>query len=169
MWLAIAGPADVRPVVGAERTLPTRTWLNLFSASNNPRVREVKEGVGLHQLPIRGMALDAPGPRRGGRLSLPGDLEYSWQVVSAPPQARLVGINHDVYIRGSAGDIAMNRIQVVAHLTAGASPATLTVTGRTEPLPWLPAGTYDVTVQTFFPVWTRATLGLQPPGPPQAK
>lgn len=169
VWLAIAGPADMRPVVGSERTLPTRTWFNLFSGSNNPRVRDIKAESGLQQQPIRGIALDAPGPRRGGRLSLPGDLEYSWRVVSAPAPARLIGINHDVYTRDSTGNVAMNQIQVVVHLSAGASPGSLTVTGHTDPLPWLPPGTYPVTVQTFFPIWSRATLGLQPPGAPWTK
>jgi len=79
-----------------------------------------------------------------------------------------VGINHDVYIRDSAGNFTLNRIQAIVHPSAGASPGTLTVSGRTDALPWLGAGTYPVTVQTFFPMWSRATLGLQPPDRPQA-
>ena len=169
VWLAIQGLDDIRPVVGAERTLPTRTWLSLFSGSSNPRVRELKTASGTVQLPIRGISLDPPGPRRGGRLLLPGDLEYAWQVVSTAPAARLVGINHDVYTRDSAGNVALNRIQVIVHVSAGPSAGMLTVVGRTDPVPWIGPGTYPVVVQTFFPMWSRATLGLQPSGRSSAK
>ncbi len=168
VWVAIRGPDDVRPVVGAERTLATRTWFSLFSGSTNARVRGAKTAAGLAQLPIRGVSLDPPGLRRGGRLLLSGELEYVWQVVSTAPAARLVGINHDVYSRDSAGSVVLNRIQVIVHPTAGPSPGTLEVRGHAEELPWLRPGTYPATIQTFFPMWSRATLGLARSGGTQA-
>jgi hypothetical protein len=71
-----------------------------------------------------------------------------------------VGINHDVFSRDSAGNTVLTRIQVVVHVTAGPSPGTLEVTGAPDRLPWLRPGTYPATIQTFFPMWSRATLGL---------
>ena len=164
IWVLIHGLEDVRPVIGAERTLPTRTWFSLFSGSNNPRVREAKGAAGTAQASIEGVVLDRPGPRRGGRLSLSRNLEYSWTAVSATPAVRLLGMNFDVFVRDAAGNVALNRIQALLRIVAANSPGTLNVAGDTDLLPLIPPGTYEASVQTFFPMWSRATLGL-PPSP----
>ena len=39
-WVAIEGPRDIRPVPGAERTLPTLTWFALFTGSSNAHNRK---------------------------------------------------------------------------------------------------------------------------------
>ncbi len=164
VWVLIRGAEDMRPVVGAERTLPTRTWFSLFSGCNNPRVREAKGSAGTRQLPIERITLDPPGARRGGRLVVSKDLAYSWSVASVAPSARLVGINHDVFVRDSAGNLALNRIQVIVHVSAAPSPGTLNVVGQSAALPWIPPGSYPAVIQTFFPMWSRVTLGLAPVG-----
>lgn len=105
MWVTVEAPADVRPVTGAERTLPTMTWFNLFTGSSSARARAAWIASGTPSLTIERVALDPRGPRRGGRVSVDGDLRYSWDGESAPPFARLVGVNHDVYGKASAGDI----------------------------------------------------------------
>jgi hypothetical protein len=163
IWVSVRGSEDVRPVVGAEQTLPTRTWFSLFSGSNNPRVRTAKTASGTAQAQIGGVHLDAPGRRRHGRVSLRKDLHYSWEVLDATPLSRLVGVNHDVYVRDAAGNVVLNRIQALLHLCAGPSNATLTVVGGTNPLPLINPGTYPALVTTFFPMWSRATLGTAPP------
>jgi hypothetical protein len=163
IWVSIRGSEDVRPVVGAEQTLPTRTWFSLFSGSSNPRVRTAKTASGTAQAQIGNLHLDAPGPRRRGRVSLRKDLHYSWEVLDATPLSRLVGVNHDVYIRDAAGNIVLNRIQALLHLCAGPSKATLTVVGGTNPLTFISLGTHPALVTTFFPMWSRATLGMAPP------
>ncbi len=163
VWVAIQGMQDVRTVIGAERTLPTRTWFNLLSASNNARVREAKLASGTRQLAMEGVSLDPPGPRRGGRMKIRKDVELSWTVVSTAPAVRLVGINHDVFDRDPAGRLFLNRIQVLVHPTAAPSSGTLRVVGGLRELPWIPRGTYPAVIQTFFPVWSRASLGLAPP------
>jgi len=162
VWVSIRGPEDVRPVVGAEQTLPTKTWFSLFSGSNNPRVRTAKTASGTAQAQIEGVLLDAPGRQRHGRVSLSKGLHYSWEVLDATPLSRLVGVNNDVYVRDSAGNVVLNRIQVLLHMCAGPSKATLTVVGGTNPLPLISPGTYPALVTTFFPMWSRATLGLAP-------
>lgn len=162
VWVSIQGPEDMRPVVGFEQTLPTRTWFSLFSGSNNTQVRMAKTSSGTAQAQIEGVFLDAPGPQRDGRLSLNKDLHYSWEVSGATPLSRLVGVNHDVYVRDAAGNVVLNQIQVLLHVCAGPSKATLTVEGCTNPLPLISPGTYPALVTTFFPMWSRATLGTAP-------
>jgi hypothetical protein len=164
IWVSIRGSEDVRPVIGAEQTLPTRTWFSLFSGSNNPRVRAAKTASGTAQAQIEGVHLDTPGPRRHGRVSLSEDLHYSWEVFDAKPLSRLVGVNHDVHVEGAAGNVVINRIQALLHLCAGPSQATLTVVGGKNPLPLISPGTYPALVTTFFPMWSRATLGAAPSG-----
>lgn len=162
MWVAIEGPQDVRSVVGAERTLPTLTWFTLFTGSNNARGREIWTASGTSSVPIDGVFLDPPGPERGGRVVLGPEQSFSWQAKSAAPFARLVGVNHDVYERNSAGKVVLNRIQVLGNVSAFDSHGTLEVVGGMGPEDWIAPGTYDVEVHSFFPLWARASLGEDP-------
>ncbi len=161
VWVMIQGAAEVRPVVGAEQTQPTRSWFALFTGSNNPRVRAAKEGSGIVVHPIDGVHLDPPGPQRGGRASLGGALELSWLVPSpAAPPVRQLGVNHDVFFRDAAGNVLLNRVQALAHVAAGFSQGTLKVAGKLEALPFISPGTYQVSVRAYFPISVRTTLGL---------
>ena len=161
VWVSIHGLDDVRPVVGAEQTLPTRTWFALLAGSSNPRVRAAKGAAGIVVRPIESVSLGAPGAPGGGRVSLGQSLSWSWQVSSpAKPSARMVGMNLDVYARDPAGNVLLNRIQVLLHVSTGASQGTLTVAGKSDLLPWLGPGTYPVSVRSFFPMWSRTWLGL---------
>jgi hypothetical protein len=163
VWVSIRGPEDLRTVIGAERTLPTRTWFYVFAGSSNPRVREAKKAAGTTVAPIEGVFLDPPGPDRGGQVFLNEDLNYSWEVESpSKPPAYLLGLNHDIYTRDSDGNIVLNQVQALMHVSAGQSTGTLKVVGETNTLPLIGAGNYIVLVQTFFPMWSRATLGLVP-------
>jgi len=162
VWVSIRGLDDVRPVVGAERTPPTGTWFTLLEGSSNPRVREAKLAAGIAETVIDSVFLDPPGPQGGGRVYLGGNLAFSWRVPSpAAPSARLVGLNQDVYRRDSSGSVVLNRIQAVVHVSADPSPGTLEV-GRVGTLPLIGPGSYPVSVRMFFPMWSRATLGLSP-------
>lgn len=161
VWVSIHGLDDVRPVVGAEQTLPTRTWFALFAGSSNPRVRAAKGAAGMVVRPVESVFLDQPGAPGGGRVSLGEGLSYSWQLSSpAKPAARMVGMNLDVYARGPAGNVVLNRIQALLHVSTGASQGALNVTGKSNSLPWLGPGTYPVSVRMFFPMWSRTWLGL---------
>jgi hypothetical protein len=160
-WVAIRGLDDIRPVVGAEQTPPTRTWFTLFEGSSNSRVREVKTAAVIAERPVDSVFLDPPGPRQGGRVYLNGNLAFSWCVPSpVAPSARLIGLNHDVYRRDSTGSMVLNRIQALMHVSADPSPGTLEVMGRECVVPLISPGTYPVSVRMFFPMWSRATLGL---------
>lgn len=79
--------------------------------------------------------------------------------IRAAIRARLVVVNHDVYVRDSAGKIAFNRIQALLNVFAWESPGTLKVVGGTNPNKLIGPGTYAVTVHTFRPLWARASLG----------
>jgi hypothetical protein len=163
VWLLIDGLKDVRPVVGAQQTRPTMTWLSLFDGSTNRRAREARMAAGSVQVPIESVSLDPPVPKRGGRVIFDRNLTYSWDVVSMVPPVRLVGVNHDVYTKDSAGNVFLNHIQALLHVSATASRGALEVIGSTAMLPLINTGTYPVSVNTFFPMWTRGTLGVLPP------
>ncbi len=164
VWVSIRGPGDVRPVVGAEQTQPTRTWLTVLEASSNLRVRAAKEAAGMTETQIDSVSLDPPGPQRGGRVYLGGSLALSWRIRSlTAPSVRLLGLNHDVYRRDSAGRVALDHIQALVHVSADPSPGTIEVTGGAGAVPLISPGTYPVLVRMFFPMWSRATLGLSPP------
>ena len=161
VWVSIRGLEDVRPVVGAEQTLPTRTWFSLFEGSSSPRVREVKMAAVIDEALVDSVSLDPPGTQAGGRVYLNGNLTLSWRVPSpAAPSVRLVGLNHDVYRRDSTGHVTLNRIQALMHVSAATSPGTLEVMGREGVVPLISPGTYPVSVRIFFPMWSAAKLGL---------
>jgi hypothetical protein len=163
IWVAVRGLEDVRPVVGAERTLPTRTYVTLLEASSNPRVRQAKIASGASEASVDSVVLIPPGKPGEGRVYLNGNLAMRWQASSlAAPSARLVGLNLDVYRRDSRGTVFLNRIQVLVHVSADPSPGTLDVTGRAEGVPVISPGTHPASVRIFFPMWSRATQGLSP-------
>ncbi len=161
VWVSIRGLEDVRPVVGAEQTLPTRTWFSLFEGSSNPRVRDAKLAAAIDEASIDSVLLDPPDTERGGRVYVNGDLALSWRVPSpTAPSVSLVGLNHDVYRRDPTGNVALNRIQALMHVSAATSSGTLEVMGHGGLVPLINPGTYPVSVRIFFPMWSRATLGL---------
>jgi len=162
IWVAIEGAQDVRPVVGAQQTLPTLTWFTVFTGSNNARGREIWTASGTPVVPIEGVYLEPSGPERGGRVVLGRGQDFSWQVKSAAPFARLLGVNHDVYGQTPGGKMVLNRIQALVDMDAYDSPGTLEVIGGMGAGDWIRPGTYQVEVHTFFPVWARASLGEDP-------
>jgi hypothetical protein len=72
-------------------------------------------------------------------------------------------VNHDIYTKDSAGNIFLNHIQALLHVSAIGSPGVLEVMGSTVLIPLIKTGTYRVSVSTFFPMWTRGTLGVLAP------
>ncbi len=161
IWVAIHGLDDVRPVVGAERTMPTRTWFTLLEGSSNSRVREAKVAAGTPDAVVDSVVLVTPAAEGVGRVYLSGAPAISWRIPSAAaPSARLVGLNLDVYRRDSMGTLVLNRIQALMHVSADPSPGTLEVESSAVPL--VRPGTYPVSARIFFPMWSRATLGLAP-------
>lgn len=155
----IEGPADVRSVVGAQRTDTTMTWLNLFAGSTNPRGRAARMASGTAPEPIESAALDPLGWPRGGRVELGPDQRFAWNVPTANPSLLLLGVNHDIYVRGPAGDTLMKRIQAIARLVAEPSMGTLEVQGAAELGDLIGAGRYSALVYTLFPIWARGNLG----------
>ncbi len=163
IWVAVRGLDDVRPVVGAERTLPTRTYWTLLEGTSNPRVREAKVAAGASEAAVDSVVLVPPGGRGEGRAYLGGKLALAWRVPSlAAPSVRLVGLNLDVYRGDSTGAVVLNRIQALVHVSADPSPGTLDVVDRTGTVPSIRPGSWPASVRIFFPMWSRATQGLSP-------
>ncbi len=162
IWLLIQGLKDMRPVVGAQQTRLTMTWLSLLDGSTNRRTREARMAAGVVQVPIESVSLDPPGTKRGGKVTINRNLTYSWNVVSGVPPVRLIGVNHDIYTRDSSENFVLNQIQALLNVYAFASHGTLEVMGNTAMLPFINTGTYPVLVHTYFPMWTRGTLGILP-------
>lgn len=162
-WVAVEAERDMRPVPGAQRTLPTSTWFALFTGSTNARSRTSWTAAGTPAAPIESLSLEPFAPEQRGRLSVSPDWSYSWEARSAPPLARLVAVNHDVYGRDPAGKIVFNRIQALVNMFAWDSPGTLKVVRGTNPNKLIGPGTYAITVHTFRPLWAWASLGEPPP------
>ena len=166
------GPRDVRPVVGAEVTLPTMTWFSISAASTNPKDYEAREKSGTSPTLIEAIELKVLEPNRGGKVIFSDGLTYSWQVSSERFEgglaqmlgtAQLVGVNHVVYTKAPSGKVVIKRIQVLVNATVAPNKGMLHVVGGTDPSRLIGSGTYPISVYTFLPVWVQATLGEQPP------
>jgi len=162
-WVAIEGITDVRNIAGAESTLPTMTWFALFTGSSNPASREQWTSSGTMSHEIDSLSLEAPSPEGGGRVSISGELEYSWKISRGQPIEKLVGVNHDVYAMSESGDLVYNRIQCLGNVYGWRSLGSLSVSGGTEPSRVIGTGTYPIAVNTFLPLWCRASLADSPP------
>jgi hypothetical protein len=172
VWVQIEGPQDIRPVVGAELTLPTMTWFSLSAGSTNPKDREARKKSGTSPTPIKEVLLEFSELNRGGKVVFADGLAYSWKVSSERfdaglgqiiGSAHLVGLNHIVYTRNSSGRVVIKRIQALANMRAGPNKGMLNVVGGTDPSRLINSGTYPIAVYTFLPVWAQVTLGEEPP------
>lgn len=157
-WVAIEMPPDVRPVPGAERTLPTMHWFALFTGSNNERSREHWNRSGTEALPLETVTLGSSASAVRGNMVIEGNRGYEWRAEPGAPFARLVAVNHDVYARSPAGEIVLNRIQCLATVEAWGSRGELEVTEAADPSGILSEGTHVLTAHTFLPLWGWATL-----------
>lgn len=167
VWVQVEGPRDVRPVVGARLTLPTMTWFSLSAGSTNPRDREARKKSGTAPDLIEEVALDFSESQRGGSVTFAEGLSYSWKASSEKADAglaaevssaRLVGVNHIVYVRDDSGKLVIKRVQALCNVVAP-HKGTLDVAGGTDPSRLVGTGTYPVTVRAILPIWARATLG----------
>jgi len=155
----IEGPEDLRPVVGAPHSQPTMYWFGLFTGSTNARDREARMASRTAPEPIVAVSLGAPEYPRGGSATIASDESFSWSIESAEPSVRLLGVDHDVYVRDSDGSLVLKRIQAIGRMVAVPSPGVLNIQGETGLAGVIGAGQYPTLVYTFFPVWARATLG----------
>lgn len=155
----IEGPDDVRPVVGAHDTEPTMSWFGLFTGSTNPSDREARMASGTAPERIEFASLDSPGFPRGGRVIVGPDSSISWSIQSAPQAARLMGVNHDIYVKDGDGRTVLKRVQAIGNLVAVPSPGTLNVEGQAGLGGVIGPGRHPTMVYMLFPVWARAILG----------
>lgn len=161
VWVLIHGADDIRPVVGAQQTLPTRTWFALLSGSNNQQGRAADLAIGINQIPIDSVSVDSLGLHYKGCVFIDGKMTFKWNAISqSAPLVKLIGLNHDVYSKDSKGEIIFNRIQALMNVYTRYIPGTLEVINSINGLPFIKPGTYEVLVSSFFPMWSRATLGL---------
>lgn len=157
-WVAVQGAEDVRPVPGAETTLPTMHWYAVYTGSNNERSRDEWDRSGTLIQPLRTVTVRSSTSAVEGTVVIDGDRSYEWTAGPGSPFARLVAVNHDVYTSNTAGQIIVNRIQCLANVAAWGSQGELKVNGGTDPADVVSEGTHALTAHAFLPIWCRATL-----------
>lgn len=157
-WVAIEMPPDVRPVPGAERTLPTMHWFAVYTGSSNERSREHWNRSGTEALPLEAITLRSSASSVRGKVVIGRNMGYEWTAEPGAPFARMVAVNHEVYARNPAGEVVLNRIQCLANVEAWGSRGELKVTGAADPSGVVSEGTHVLTAHTFLPLWCWGTL-----------
>jgi hypothetical protein len=159
IWALIEASADTRPVVGAAQTLPTLSWLNLYSGMTNPQLREAFAGVGRHYDSITGLSLYSLQEGKAGHVDVTPDLRFSWTYEPVGQVELPMGVNHDIYHRVDDGKFALTVIQAVANMSAFNAPGTLTVVGGTDPQRVVASGTYPIAVAAISMVARGSLYG----------
>ena len=159
IWALIEASADTRPVVGAAQTMPTLSWLNLYSGMTNPQVREAFAAAGRHYDSINNLSLYSLQEGKEGHVDVTPDLRFSWTYEPVGRVELPMGVNHDIYHRTDDGKFALTVIQAVANMSAFNAPGTLTVVGGTDPQKVVASGTYPIAVAAISMVARGSLYG----------
>lgn len=162
VWVSIKGPRSETeiPVVGAQSTLKTMSWFKLFGGSSQPRIREALANSGLMYEPIEDMSLVHSGADIRGNVIIDPERSFSWAATAKTPWADLIGVNHDFYTRNQDGEIFANHVQALLKAVAWGSEGILEVQGEVIPGGLLTTGTHPVHVNSFNPIWIRASINV---------
>ncbi len=165
IWVRILGPRDGAkiPVVGAPTTLEAMSWFKLFGGSSHPQVRSMFAASGVSYEPIERLSLLHSGSEIRGELLVDPDNSLSWSAEPKAPWSELLGVNHDFYTRNQNGELVCNQVQALLKVRAWGSEGTLEIRGNIVPGNLLPAGTYTVTVNSYDPIWIRASFNVPMP------
>lgn len=165
IWVSIKGPRSGTeiPVIGAQSTLETMSWFKLFGASSHPQVRSAFANSGLLYEPIEDFSLIHSGPEIRGKVVIGPERSFSWNATAKAPWAELIGVNHDIYTRDQDGKLVATHVQALLKAVAWGSEGTLEVQGDVVPGGLLPTGTRPVKVNSYDPIWIRASLNVSVP------
>jgi hypothetical protein len=165
IWVKIEGPREGTeiPVIGAPTTFETMSWFKLFGGSSHPQVRSMFATSGLLYEPIEKLSLVHSDREIGGELVVDQDKSFSWRAKPKAPSAELLGVNHDFYTRNQDGRLVCTQVQALVKVRAWASEGALEIRGGIVPGNLLPAGTYPVTVNSYDPIWIRASINVPVP------
>lgn len=165
IWVGIEGPRGSTeiPVTGAATTLETMSWFKLFGGSTHPQIRSKFEASGLIYEPIESLSLVHSESEVRGELVVDPDNSFSWSAKPKAPWATLLGVNHDFYARSQGGRMVGTQVQALVKVRAWASEGTIKIRGGTVPENLLPAGTYPVTINSYDPIWIRASINVPVP------
>jgi len=162
VWVSVVGPRSGTqiPVVGAQRTLETMSWFSLFGGSSHPRVRTAFATAGLRYEPVEDFSLIHSGPEIQGNVVFSPGRSLSWKAKAEAPSIELIGVNHDFYTRGQDGKLIVSHVQALLKASALGSRGMLDVQGDIAPGGLIPAGTNPVMVNSYNPIWVRASLNV---------
>lgn len=76
--MGVQGSQDVRPVPGAETTLPTMHGYAVYTGSNNERSRDHWDRSGTLAQPLRAVILQSSASAVRGSVIIDGERSYEW-------------------------------------------------------------------------------------------
>jgi len=165
MWVSIEGPHDYETlsVFGAEKTLNTMSWFYLFNGSTNLKARKYYSKSGILSEPIENLTLNLTSTLLNGRLVINPNMSFAWKAVPQKPPTNKVGVNFDIFRRGSLGNVVLSKVQALIMVKSWFAPGTLEVIGGTDPKKFIGPGTYQVFINSYNPILIRALLGITTP------
>jgi hypothetical protein len=162
IWVSIKGPRSGTeiPVIGAQSTLKTMSWFKLFGGSSHPQIRSAFAKSSLLYDSIENLSLVHSGTDIRGKVVIDPERSFSWTATAEAPWVDLIGVNHDVYTRDQAGEVVATHVQALLKAAAWGSEGSLEVQGDILPGGLLPTGIHPVKVNSYNPIWIRASVNV---------
>jgi len=135
LWLWVASEEPISPISGADTMLPSTSWLSLFSAADNERVRERLRSFGFRPGDLE--AADLHGER--GMLVFADKGTVTWTFTGAEEDSRATGVNHLISMAGDLPGVPGHQVSALLRDAMMVRPGKLNV--HTDALePFLHAG-----------------------------
>lgn len=164
VWAGIEGPRDNTkiPVVGAKDTLVTLSWYFLFSGSSNELARKLYNDNGVPSKPVEQLDI-LWNPEISGNMAVDSKTSLMWNASPNTPWAPSLGVNHDIFSTDNEGTIYYTQVQALLVVHSWGAPGKLEVKGNLGGNNVIPAGNYNIGVNTFDPIWVRISLNVPLP------
>lgn len=125
LWLQLGSYTGDPPIEHAEMMLPSKHWLALLAATNNPEVAKQFRSFGFDPLPLARIALHASG----GSAGLQNGSRLEWSISGSGRGPATVGVHHALSMPDDGPDAARHRVGALITDAVMEQPGELRVYG----------------------------------------
>lgn len=135
LWLQVGSSTEDPPIANADVMLPSKHWIALFAATNNPVVATNLRSFGYDPFPLASVELDS----RDGSLALHEGARLEWTIAGPGRGPAAIGVHHALCMPDAGPDVARHRVAALISGAVLGQPGELLVHGSTLE-PFLLAG-----------------------------
>jgi hypothetical protein len=125
VWLLVGSSKDAPPIENADSMLPSKDWLALVAATDNPQVETNLRSFGFDPLRLASVALHSSG----GSVELQDHARLEWTIAGPGSGPARLGVHHTMFMPDDGPDAAGHRVAALISDAVMAHPAELQVHG----------------------------------------